>query len=254
MTVAIGVVCSDGVVVASDSMASAGPTARNVVKVHAVPQLGLVWTGAGSVYLMEEVETAMNELAKDNAVQAVCKEPSTAGIRKRIGAKLSAVYQSTYKGSLLSLGPQQVPHTMASDLLVAGWSRGTPWFFEFAHDGQQNWHTAAGFASVGSGGPFAEVAGALMSHYLERGPLSLDDGKLVAYRAIDTTCAVSSAAVGPPVCMALASTEDCSVLAPETLREIEVGVQRWKQLESETLEALRAPGEVKPEEPPTMKS
>ena len=59
MTVAIGLVCNDGVLVASDSMASEAQTAHDVTKVFKLDCCPVVWTAAGSVYVIEEVKTAL---------------------------------------------------------------------------------------------------------------------------------------------------------------------------------------------------
>ena len=44
MTVALGLVCSDGVLVASDSMASNGRVASAAIKVHRLDKRPIVWT------------------------------------------------------------------------------------------------------------------------------------------------------------------------------------------------------------------
>lgn len=252
MTVALGLVCSDGVVVASDSMATNGPTARPVCKVYAETDLKLVWTASGSVYVIEEVEAVISKTAKDRAVQAVCREPDLSGIRNRLGDPITAAMQKCY-GSALPFGHtqqiNQAHHPFVSDFLLLGWSRSTPWFLEIAQDGQKNWHTTSGFATVGSGGAFASVAQGLMAHYLEGERVPVEDGLLVAYRAIATTCAVSSSHVGMPVWLAVATEDKARVLDRAEVDEVGAGVSGWKHLERDTLRTLRAKPET-PEELP----
>jgi ATP-dependent protease HslVU (ClpYQ) peptidase subunit len=81
--------------------------------------------------------------------------------------------------------------------------RSTPYFFEVAHDGQRNWHTAAKFYAIGSGGDFASVANALMEHYLEGEELTVNLGMRLAFRTIKATCRVSSQYVREPVQLAV---------------------------------------------------
>lgn len=252
MTVALGLVCSDGVVVASDSMATDGATARPVCKVYAENDLQLVWTASGSVYVIEEVEAAIAKTAKEKAVQAICRAPDLAGIRSRLGDPITAAMQKCY-GSALPFGLNQLVnqahHPFFSDFLLLGWSRSTPWFLEIAQDGQRNWHTTSGFATVGSGGAFASVAQGLMAHYLEGERVPVEDGLLVAYRAIATTCAVSSSHVGLPVWLAVATEGEARVLDRAEVDEVGAGVTGWKHLERDTLRTLRAKPET-PEELP----
>jgi 20S proteasome alpha/beta subunit len=103
-----------------------------------------------------------------------------------------------------------------------------------SHDGQFNWHTDERFYAIGSGGPFATVCHALMKHYISD-ELTLDKGMQLAYRAIATTCDVSSGLVGLPVQLAVVDSGGQRVLDDDEVRKIGVAVDRWKQLESETL-------------------
>src|SRR5689334_9954730 len=66
MTVAIGLVCKDGVLVASDSMASDPLTAHNITKVFKLECCPVVWTASGSVYVIEEVKTALDGIDRPN--------------------------------------------------------------------------------------------------------------------------------------------------------------------------------------------
>jgi hypothetical protein len=132
-----------------------------------------------------------------------------------------------------------------SDFLFLGWATNGPWFLEIAHDGQMNWHTTARFAAIGSGGEFATVAQALMGHYQAGTSINVDDGVLIAHRAISTTCEVSSAFVGLPVWIATATSSSCRVLDTDEIDEIGERVEGWKQIELDSLLSLRAaaPGE-----------
>lgn len=256
MTVAIGLVCSDGVIVASDSMASSGNTARPICKVFAEEDLRCVWTAAGSVYVIEEVEQVIRAAAKDGQIKPSCISPDLSGIRSRLASKITEKMKQCYDSALpfgLHQQINQQHHPFITDFLLLGWSRETPWFLEIDNTGQLNWHTSAGFAAVGSGGEFASVAQALMKHHVEGRPISVDDGLLVAYRAIQTTCEVSSHHVGLPVWLAVATTEGCRVLDRAETQEVEDSVEGWKQIERDSLTALRASiSEVTPEPPPSL--
>jgi 20S proteasome alpha/beta subunit len=243
MTVAIGLVCSDGVVVASDSMGSMGNTARPICKVFAEPDLHMVWTAAGSVYVIEEVEQAIKDAAKDGAIKPSFNVPYLNGIRTRLGPKVTDTIKRCY-GNALPHGPNQLgpqgKHPFISDFLLAGWKKNKAWFLEIDNTGQLNWHTDAAFAAVGSGGEFATVAQALMKHYVEGRDINVDDGLLIAYRAIESTCGVSSSFVGLPVWLATSTDKGARVLERTEIDKVGAEVEAWKILESETLLTLRA--------------
>jgi proteasome beta subunit len=248
MTVAIGLVCADGVIVASDSMGSDGPIARPVQKVHTIPSASAIWTSSGLVYVSEEVENAITRAteAANSPFNACCRSGKPQDIRDQVALTVRPAMQTAY-GSALPQGPNQmvnVPgqmmpqHQFATSFIFAGFAKGTPWLLEIAGDGQLNWHTEYAFFAIGSGGPFATVAQALMKHYWTQ-PRSVEDGRLVAYRTIATTIEVSSSFIGPPVTMAEVTASGSKVLELEDVDDLGVSVDRWKALESESLSQLR---------------
>ena len=243
MTVAIGLVCKDGVLVAADSMGSDQSIARASRKVNTLEQAPAIWTASGSVYVMEEVTP---ELAK------VARNPSTgqplgcltspdlpalrAQLKKAVHAGMKGAYQSALGSSPFPAGG--IAPSFVTDFLMLGYANDQAWFLEFARDGQVNWHTESGYYAAGSGGPFASVALALMQHYIKT-DLTLEDGKLLAYRTIQTTIDVSSGGVGPPVQIAICDGSGAKVLQPDELRAISDSVERWKELEADSLTLLR---------------
>lgn len=245
MTVAIGLVCSDGVVVASDSMASNEyQIAHQSQKVRAVEDLHVVWTASGSKYIIEEVEGAFQELGNLATSEQMVRDTFTTPILDRVRRNVSQhvheamkkAYKTTMPGvSSIQLRTGGTRHPWHSDFLVLGYANETPYFLELAGDGQLNWHTDGKFAAVGSGGPFAEVANGLMAHYVEGRELPVELGLWVAYRTIETTCRVSSSYVGPPVQLAVADIDGARVLTSDEVDEVEAGVEGWLQVESSSL-------------------
>lgn len=260
MTVAIGLVCKDGVVVASDSMSSAGAIAHQGQKVKAVEDLRLVWTASGSVYIIEEVEVAMVALGKEAeseaAIRETFQEPKLQLARQNIAEHARKSMDKAYKSALSGVAPIPLAgggtrHPWHSDFLFAGYANKTPYLLEVAGDGQLNWHTTHGFSSVGSGGPFAEVARGLMEHYVQGSEIPVALGLWVAFRTIDTTCRVSTQFVGLPVQLAVVDDSGARVLSQDEVDEVDEGVQGWLVEEKDT---LRQPGEAPEalEEPPTL--
>lgn len=249
MTVAVGLVCRDGVIVASDSMGSAGSIAVHSRKVHTLSCLPVAWTAAGSVYVIEEVEaalrTSLDEVAakaqaggKTNPVLRAFTDPDLDLLRRKIRETITKTQSECY-GSALPFGPQTAGptggHPFLSDFLVVGYANDTPYFLEVDSMGQVNWHTDRRFAAVGSGFQFATVTSALMAHYLEGERIALNLGLRVAFRAIETTCQVSNSMVGLPVQLAVVDEKGARVLDPDEVEEVRTGVAAWKELERNTL-------------------
>jgi 20S proteasome alpha/beta subunit len=241
MTVALGLLCSDGVLVASDSMASNGLVASNAIKVHRFAQQPMVWTASGSVFVIEEAAQQLGELEsqlpQNPGLQAAFAQPNLPVIRQTMASRLKQTMAQCY-GSALPFGAgQQVNgnHPFITDFLVTGYTQGTPYLLEVANDGQVNWHTAEGFYAIGSGGAFAAVAQGLMKHYLEAGPLPLQYGMQLAYRTIETACDVSSMFVRTPVQLATVDKDGARVLDHGEIEQLKDEVLGWKQLERDAL-------------------
>jgi 20S proteasome alpha/beta subunit len=242
MTVALGLVCSDGVLVASDSMASDGPVASNAVKVHSFDHQPIVWTASGSVFVIEEAAQQLAELEKqvrqNPAVQAAFGEPNLPVIRQNMASCLKQTMAQCY-GSALPFGAKQqingAHHPFITDFLVTGYAQAIPYLLEVANDGQVNWHTDTGFYAIGSGGTFAAVAQGLMKHYLDAGPLPLQYGMQLAYRTIETACDVSSMFVRTPVQLAIVDKNGARVLDHGEIEQLKDEVMGWKQLERDAL-------------------
>lgn len=259
MTVAIGLACADGVVVASDSMSASGGIARHGQKVNALTNLPVVWTASGSVYVVEEVAVSLKELddeaAKQAAVRAAFMKPDLDALRGNLGRYVREAMKRCYNAAtpgqqMLRGAAGEQRHPFGSDFLLLGYGNGSPYFLEVAHDGQLNWHHDARFYAVGSGGEFASVAHALMAHYMEGEPLPVELGLEVAYRTIATTIKVSSQWVGFPVQLAVADENGARVLDSDEVERVEQAVQSWIRVEADT---LRRPEPDQPlEEPPSL--
>ena len=245
MTVAIGMVCSDGVLVASDSQATSGATAAHGNKVHVVANTNAIWTAAGSVYTIEEVASIFDQYISQqlassggNKFKSAFNLPDLISLRKDVAKRIRDAMLGAYDSILPGFMPApsaQPFHPFAASFLLLGVGTTASYFLEISADGQCNWHTNGGFYAVGSGGAFATVAMALMAHYFRGKPVPLEHGKQLAYRTIETTCSVSSGLVGLPVQMAVADGNGAKILGTDELGEIEDQVKGWKELEQNTL-------------------
>ena len=220
------------------------------------------WSGQPldlSTSIPEEVEQAIHDAIKVPGVKPSCHAPDPKGIRTTLAPKVTEAMKKCYESALpfgLNQQINQQHHPFISDFLLLGWSQKTAGFLEIDQMGQMNWHTVPKFAAVGSGGEFATVAQALMRHHVEGREVTIDDGLLIAYRAIETTCGVSSSGVGLPVWLATSTDKGARVLDRAEIDKVETEVLGWKQLEIETLTAFRAKPEegesAGPEDPPSL--
>ena len=249
MTVVIGMVCSDGVLIATDSQATSGRVAQPMTKARTIRGAATVWSSAGALYVMEEVEAVLadkveNHLLNEgsNKWKRMFSEPDLRAIRTEFADIVRQTMLSCYQAALPGVIPPGVlapgQHLFATDFLFSGMGGDAKFLLEIASDGQLNWHTDKGFIAIGSGSEFATVAMELMKPYMEEGPLDLELGQIVAYRTIDTTCDVSAGLVRGPVQMAIADANGSRVLNRQELYDIEESVQRWKASERDLLLSL----------------
>ena len=252
MTVVIGMVCSDGVLIATDSQATSGNVARPTTKTRTISGAATVWSASGAVYVIEEVEAALREVEQhlrndgSNKWKRAFSVPELETIRTDFVDVVKQAMESCYKAVLPGIivpgmTPGVLPysqHPFATDLLFAGMGNDSKFLLEVACDGQLNWHTDSGFVAIGSGGEFATVAMELMKPYLTEGPLDLELGQIVAYRTIETTCDVSAGLVGGPVQIAIANGGGSRVLDRAEVDQIQDLVRVWKVKERSLLMSL----------------
>ena len=135
MTVALGLVCVDGVVVASDSQStSENQTAVPSVKVQLASGLPAIWTGSGVVYCIEEVEHIANQWASDHAKKKPFEDCQLQGIRTTVGEGVRGALKKAYENAL-PLGLNQFNqntgrHAFDTSFLFLGWAKNQPWFLE----------------------------------------------------------------------------------------------------------------------------
>lgn len=245
MTVAIGMVCADGVIVASDSQTTSGQTASHGDKVHIVANAKAVWTAAGSVYTIEEVAATFDQRIspllvsnEDESVRSAFELPDHSNLRGNVADSIRVAMADAYNSIMPGFAPvasMQPQHPFAAAFLLLGVGQEGNFFLEIGADGQLNWHHDRGFYAVGSGGSFATVAMSLMAHYFEGKSVPLRLGQQLAYRVIETTCEVSAGLVSLPVQMAVADEHGARILDDDELRTIEDQVDAWKELERNTL-------------------
>ncbi len=229
MTVAIGLVCSDGVLVASDSMGSSGRVAAPIVKVHAMTGAPTVWTYAGSLFMGQQVEEVLADPALDKP-----GVPPTALV-EALPPRMNTAYSTIAVppgGNAADLAAH------ATDVLVLGWHDGEPTFTRVQQDLAVVDCHADRLVAIGSGREYASVVRAALAHYLDS-PVDLHLGTVLAYRVISTVCDVSSWNVAAPVQIAVADATGARVLSPDEIDEVSDLSDRWVEVERSSLATAR---------------
>lgn len=251
MTVALGLVCNDGVLIATDSMGSDGPVASESKKVRQLAPFPAVWTASGSVFVMEEVQREVfDDLKKrQNQHSRSFRDCEQEKIRAALAPNVAKTMTQAYARHTQPVYPGQ-PHPFGTDFLVLGYGNGKPWFLELAANGECNWHTERGFKAIGSGGGMAAAAQALMRHHTAEGPMALEYGMPLAYRVIDTVIRTSSRGVGPPVQMAVVDDSGSRIIAEDEHEKLKNSVAGWEQIERDALRGLTEASEGDADELP----
>ncbi len=243
MTLVIGLVCRDGVIMASDSQATeaTGEVRRSDIKVFPLTDRAL-WGASGMGQVIRDIGTAMAQA-----------RPTLEAAGPNLGQMLSIVIkpQLTRHYSNYVQVPMTMPNPPQTIVLACGFSPETGgWIVEVDQNCQYSYYADVGFHAIGSAAGFAQLANALMAHFHPKDkPLS--HGKLIAYRAVDVAIKTAASGVDPPIQMSIVDATGVHDLSADELKDLESSVGGWVQLESETLnQYLREPApEAQPAAP-----
>lgn len=221
MTIAIGVVCKDGVVVATDSMGSSGRIATHIDKAHALNSSPIIWAVSGSTYVSQQME---EEIGKRDASQVGDLTP------RELADHLRPVVATAYQ--VPSPPPGAEEEDVSVEALFLGWKNNDPSLIHLPADLAPIECSPRGFVAIGSGHEYAMTSKATLGHYFSKTRPSAQTGLLLAYRIVSTVCQVSSWGVGLPVQMAIADDAGARLLSSQELEEVQLGCQRWLSLEA----------------------
>lgn len=177
MTIVIAMACSDGVLVASDSMGSSGRYATRVQKLQTRDDLDVVWANSGTEFLGQVL---------DNAVHAIDVDTTSTPM---------AIAKSV-DPSLRTAVTMPLPHKEEGDQhqlesLIVGWVDGGATIVHIPADLATVECRHKEFVAIGSAHEYAHVVKATLDHYFA-GPLTTQRASLLAFRIISVVCAASS--------------------------------------------------------------
>lgn len=233
MTVIIGLNCTDGVLLASDSMGSSGKIATTVPKARIMKGHPIIWGMSGSAFVIQQTEHAVQKLERNGQAKPTAQKLAQKVRETIIEAQEIPV---TPPG-----GDERDRQRHISEALILDWTPKTAGSIIHIPDDLAPMDCRnRPFVAIGSGHEFAATIYETLSHHLSE-PLRLDQACLFAYRAIATVCRVSSWGVGLPVQIAIANSQGAKLLGSQELEQLEDGVQRWLASDAENFRTEGSP-------------
>lgn len=217
MTIAVAFTCTDGAVVASDSMGASGRHATRVQKIHRLNTSSILWVTSGTEYLTQTIRETIQKVDK----------PKTSSPRELAGE----IDQGIREALQLPLSPSRAEDQHTVESLVVGWQNSKPSVLHIPSDLAVVECRDKGFVAIGSAHDYAHVAAATLGHHMDA-PLTVERAQLLAYRIVEVVCGTSSWGVGPPVQMGIVSDSGAHVLDEEELEGVGLSVERWAALEA----------------------
>jgi proteasome beta subunit len=228
MTVVLGLRCAEGLVLTTDSQATAQEPGNiairsEVVKIEKVGS-HLVFGSTGSAGCIQRVRAALDDHAAKLGATRPCGE---------IAQKIHDLVNPIQKAALQAHVPymQGIPPETYGGIFC-GLARDGPWMMEIVASGA--WEFKPERASTGSAYPLADLAMGFVAHH-DVTQASMTAAQVLAFRAIETTCNVSAFGVGIPVQMAVVDADGARILAREDRKVIEDSVNLWRDKERSAL-------------------
>jgi proteasome beta subunit len=232
VTLVLAIRCRDGVVLASDGQATteaAGqPTRAPVRKLFGLGGR-MAWGAAGSMGLQQALA---ERLSGAEAELAAADDP-----RELLAGIVIPIQQRALIDFVAH--PDAPPPDLAC--IFCWWSRSGPRIWSIPRTGSDH-QLHDHHSAVGTGDIFAQFAMASIAH-LGTPELSLEQAKMVAYKAIADAIEVAAVFLGPPIQMSVVTAAGAREVSRLELEgALSDSVDAWKARQRETLGPLAPPG------------
>lgn len=241
MTLIIGIVCTDGVVLAADS-ATTDPdagTKHATEKIRRIDTTPVLYGGSGDVGLCQKIAYALEGFVPGAAVKNIRKE-----LRKRVLPELEDAVKNH-----VGYPAANVNHPPGAILLFAGvLPNGHPWLLEIERNGADTEYDAimGGFGAIGSGKPWAQ---AVFRSFL-RTERELRVGRLLAYRVMKDSIDLACGFVAEPIRIyEIDAHGNVAMADADEMARLEETLGIWRQAETEALGRILAPAPREAAEP-----
>lgn len=232
MTLITGVICSNGIVIASDS-ASTDPDSftkqPSENKIVIINQNKMVFGGSGDVGLIQKIVASLNQTINQREIIK---------LRKELKTKICTELSESNKAFVLH--PTAKSNAPLVVCMVAGFTNGKPYLLEFDFNGTDTDYTnLQGFLAIGSGKPWAQ---AYFRPYLHH-PRNIDQAKVISYRIVSDAISLSSGGLSEPIHIVSIESNGNIVKSDDSdLKAIRDTCGIWRQIDSESLtKALNPP-------------
>jgi 20S proteasome alpha/beta subunit len=243
MTVIVAARCRDGAIMASDSQATEMATGVrwDVQKVFRLTDRA-VWGASGMTNITDDVRATLEDVA-DMLVRTPRLDNA---LRKLVGPVVKGHYDTWNEV------PGQSNNSPATAFMACGLTAASePFILDIDQNNNcgfldRDWH------AIGSAGGFAQMAGALLSHFGLRN-LSVDYGTVIVYRALDAVIHTSHFGVGGEPQLWVVTEAGCHQLTTAETQALERLVAGWKEIERDALDrAMGQPGMEEAPPPPEL--
>lgn len=229
MTVVLAVVCSDGVVIGSDSQITESSRGMSfpAQKLHPMGRHA-AWGGSGARGVLEDLRSILDG---DAAAIVGAANPGD-----EIQQRVVPVLKKHYANYIPDVPGEGDGGGVSAYVLAAGVSDGRRWIVEITPNGLIGRYDDVGFHAIGSGAAMAQQAGALLSHFrmTER---SVEHGAVAVVRVLDAL-AETSPSVGGPIDVARIDETGAHHLSEREVAKARKLVSLWEAREQEVLDTL----------------
>jgi 20S proteasome alpha/beta subunit len=229
MTVALSIMCADGVVIAADSQITDSERGMSFPgqKLHALGEHA-AWAGSGARGVLLDVEKAL-----DAAAEKIFASDQVSHALQQV---VLPILRHHYENFIEEVPGEASEGTPSAYLLAAGYSNDEPFIVEINPNGMVSRYEDIGFHAIGSGAPMAQQAGALLAHFrmVDR---PVDYGVLAAVRVIKALT-VTSPSVGLEIDVARITPDGSYHLNDDEVKAVREDVERWVEEERKLIDSL----------------
>lgn len=230
MTVVLGLVCDDGLVMAADTQITERDRGMSypAQKLHRLGDRA-AWGGSGARSVLLDLERIFD--AESGAIL------ESDDIGRALQERVMPVMQHHYDSFIENVPGEKVEGTPSTYVLAGGVSlKGDPWIVEINPHAMIGRYEDIGFHAIGSGAPMAQQAGSLLAHFrmTER---SVDYGVVAALRVLEAL-SYTSPSVGGPFNVVRITSDGAHQLEDGEIEEVRRHVERWREFEQSALDRL----------------
>ncbi len=195
MTLILGLVCREGIVVLADSQETfvrAGVKSTTQKLFRLGPSI--VWGGSGDTGMVRALSQSLGKIEKGQA-GTLLRPIDELGTR--LHSTVNAVQKAQAEMTIQIPGLRKPPPTLHA--MFCGMSKdGSAWILDVEEDGACDQHQQRGVCAIGSGEPFARFAYASLRHLSIR-ERSLDEALFIGYDIMDNAIATAAYGLARPI-------------------------------------------------------